>query len=220
MTDELPADEITTVEDEIVVLSKTDRAAFTALYDRYFPRVARYCLRRLFDRTIAEDVTSEVFLKVVSHLGTFPGRTETDFRRWLFRIATNAVNAHLRQSRRRQELWEAAAHCRSQRAATSPSSPGQPERLDWPTVYQALLELDERDQTIVMLRFFSGFTHEEIADVIDSTPGAVRTALSRTLGRLREKFNSPAPPTVPLMQAPMLPTPVPPDRAPGPSPQG
>src|SRR5262249_17853696 len=146
--------------------------------------------RRLFDRTVAEDVVSDVFLQVASHIREFPGRTSTDFRRWLFRIATNAVHAHLRQSRRRQELWDEAARGRQWvRASDSHSSQAEHERLDWPDVYQALLELDERDQAIVTLRFFADLSHEEIADVVDATAGAVRTALSRTLNRLRDPFN-------------------------------
>jgi len=197
MTDEFPASE-TSTDDDPVASAGMDRAAFALLYDRYYPQVARYCRRRLFDRTTAEDLTSDVFLRVASHWGashsgTSPGRTETDFRRWLFRITTNAVNAHLRQSRRRRVLWEAAARSRSNPAGNSPPSPGQPDKLDWPAVYQALLELSERDQTIVSLRFFAGCTHEEIAEIVAATPGAVRTALSRTLTRLREKFK----PTVP-----------------------
>ena len=88
---------------------RTDRAAFAALYDCYYPRIVKYCVRRLFDRTAAEDVTSEVFLKVASSVRTFPGTTDSDFRRWLFRIATNAVNAHLRGTLRRRELLEQAA---------------------------------------------------------------------------------------------------------------
>ena len=182
-------------DDEVVVRARTDRTAFSLLYDRYYPRVARYCLRRLFDRSLAEDVVSEVFLQVASHLREFTGQTETDFRRWLFRIATNAVNAHLRQSRRRQELWEAAARSRHwDHLGSSPPSPAEHDILDWPAVYQALLEFDERDQAIVMLRFFADCSHEEIAAVVSATPGAVRTALSRTLGRLRERFNPCLPP--------------------------
>jgi DNA-directed RNA polymerase specialized sigma24 family protein len=53
-------------------------------------------------------VTSEVFLKVAGGIRDFPGTSAEDFRRWLFRIATNAINAHLRQSIRRRELLEAA----------------------------------------------------------------------------------------------------------------
>ena len=43
----------------------------------------------------------------------------------------------------------------------------------WPAVYQALLELGERERTIVTLRFFSACSHEEIAGVVGATPGAV-----------------------------------------------
>lgn len=190
MSDELTECERPAAEDDLVVRAKTDRGAFSLLYDRYYPRVARYCLRRLFDRMLAEDVVSEVFLKVASHLRGFTGETETDFRRWLFRIATNAVNAYLRQTRRRQELWEAAARSRHwDHLGSSPPSPADRDILDWPAVYQALLELDERDQAIVMLRYFADCSCEEIAAVVDATPGAVRTALSRTLGRLRDRFN-------------------------------
>jgi RNA polymerase sigma-70 factor (ECF subfamily) len=172
-------------DDDLVRRAKSDRAALGLLYDRYHPVITRYCLRRLFDRTLAEDVVSEVFLTVAAKLPSFPGRTETDFRRWLFRIASNAVNAYLRQVRRRRELWEAAARRVAGEQHTSSSAD---EALDWPVVYQAILELDERDQTILMLRFFADCSHEEIAAVVDATPGAVRTALSRTLSRLRQRF--------------------------------
>lgn len=203
MSDELSENEQRVDDDDLVIRASTDCTAFTVLYDRYYPRVARYCLRRLFDRTVAEDVTSEVFLHVVSHLPQFPGRTETDFRRWLFRIATNAINGHLRQSRRRQVLREAAARSRRLNCTDSfHTSHTEPEALDWLTLYQALLELDERDQSIITLRFFAGCSHEEIADVLGSTPGAVRTALSRTLSRLRERFDSSVPPSPTVGQLP------------------
>jgi RNA polymerase sigma-70 factor (ECF subfamily) len=192
MSDDRLSSEQPGVDDDLVLRARTDRAAFGQLYDCYYAHVARYCLRRLFDRTVAEDVVSDVFLQVASHLGEFPGRTQTDFRRWLFRIATNAVNAHLRQSRRRQELWDAAARGRHWERGSGWHPSSAENRVDWPAVYQALLELDERDQTIVTLRFFADFSHDEIADVVNATPGAVRTALSRILSRLREKFN-PAP---------------------------
>jgi RNA polymerase sigma-70 factor (ECF subfamily) len=145
----------------------------------------RYCLRRLFIRPVAEDVASEAFLQIARGLPSFAGRTETEFRRWLFRIVTNGVNAHLRQTRRRQELLEAAA--RSGRFPAEGQLPAS-ERLDWPAVYQAILELDERDQSIVMLRFFADLPHDEIASIVGATPGAVRTTLSRILSRLRARI--------------------------------
>ncbi len=171
-------------------IAPMDRAAFATLYDRYYPRVVKYCTRRLFDRNAAEDVASEVFLKVASNVRSFPGKTESDFRRWLFRIATNAVNAHLRSAWRRRRLLELAASsgklARNDDASASPLEPFR----DWAAVYQALMALVERDQTLVTLRFFAELSHEEIADILQMTPGAVRTALCRALSRLRERLDA------------------------------
>jgi RNA polymerase sigma factor (sigma-70 family) len=70
-----------------------------------------------------------------------------------------------------------------------PAEPRAIDTLDWSSVYRAILELDEREQTIVSLRFFAGLTHDEIAEVVGSTSGAVRTSLSRTLARLQKRFD-------------------------------
>jgi RNA polymerase sigma-70 factor (ECF subfamily) len=176
-------------DDHMVVSARDDRVAFGALYDRYYPRVMRYCLRRLFVREVAEDAASETFLHVAEHLPAFEGKTETDFRRWVFRIASNAVNAYVRQKRRRQELWDAAS--RGGRFAADHGLPAV-EHLDWPAVYRAVLDLDPRDQTILTLRYFADLSHEEIGGVIGAKAGAVRTALSRILSRLRAHFGADA----------------------------
>jgi RNA polymerase sigma-70 factor (ECF subfamily) len=192
MPDDVP--EIEPVgDDDLVVRAKTDRDAFGELFDRYYPRVLRYCLRRLTDRSGAEEVTSDVFLQVASHIGGFAGRTESDFRAWLFRIATNCVNAYLRQAQRRQSLWKAAAASGriAMKSDTSPST-ACPDASDWPTLCAAIGELAERDREIVALRFFAGCSHQEIAGVLGTSPGAVRTALSRALASLRERLDPPS----------------------------
>lgn len=181
-------------DDELVCQARTDREAFGLLFDRYYPRVLSYCLRRLGDRPAAEDVTSEVFLSVAGHMRAFGGRTETDFRRWLFRIATNAVRAHLRQTLRRRAIWQKAAESGQLGSSIADegdavgASAADASAADWNEVAAAIASLDERQQTIVALRFFAGLSHDEIAGVVDSTPGAVRTALSRALARLREQL--------------------------------
>lgn len=178
-------------DDALVVQAKTDREAFGLLFDRYYPRVIRYCLRRLIDRSVAEDVTSEVFLRVAEHFPSFSGATETDFRCWLFRIAANAANAQLRQDCRRAELRQAARTKRAEAfVAPSESNSNASDRLDWPVVRQAIEELDDREQTILSLRFFADLSHDEIAKIVGVSAGGVRTALSRTLARLRDRFRS------------------------------
>ena len=175
--------------DDLVVRARTDREAFGSLYDLYYPEVLRYCLRRLFVRAVAEDVTSEVFLRVAKQVRGFPGTTEEDFRRWLFRVATNEVNAYVRRTRRRRELLESAARSSAIRVADSGDRPRQEvDMLDWPTLYQAILGLAPREQTILTLRFFEQMSHEEIAGVLNLRAVTVRVALSRALERLRRRL--------------------------------
>jgi RNA polymerase sigma-70 factor (ECF subfamily) len=87
----------------LVVQAHSDRAAFVQLYRRHYGMIFRYCVHRLFDRAAAEDVTSEVFLKLVENFHRFKG-TEAQFHNWLYKISTNAVNNHLRKTNRRKSL--------------------------------------------------------------------------------------------------------------------
>lgn len=177
-------------EDDLVKLARTDRKAFGELFDHFYPLIYAYCTRRLVVRASAEDVASEVFLKVAQGIQGFPGRCVEDFRRWLFRIATNEINAHLRQSIRRRELLEAAAQMG--RINTSVIGPllDDTSLLDWQEVYEALGSLTDRDQSIISLRFFGGLKHNQIAEVLEVEVGTIRVALSRALDRLRQRLSN------------------------------
>jgi RNA polymerase sigma-70 factor, ECF subfamily len=176
-------------KDDLVVRARTDREAFGQLYDAYYPGVFCYCFRRLFVRAVAEDVTSEVFLSVADAMRHFGGTTQEDFRRWVFRIATNEVNAYVRQAKRRKVLLESAAQSGALTAADGSQTGGAGvETLDWPALYQAILRLKPRDQAILHLRFFEQMSHDEIAGVLQERPATVRVGLSRALEKLRQHF--------------------------------
>jgi len=96
-----------TEQDILIREARSDPEAFARLYRMHYELVFRYCSRRLFDRHAAEDVTSTVFFKVMNTLETFQGDAD-GFRRWLYRIAINAVNDHLRTARKRAEAYKDA----------------------------------------------------------------------------------------------------------------
>lgn len=79
--------------DELVLAAKTDREAFGRLFDQFYSLIFAYCSRRLVLRVVAEDVTSEVFLKVAGSIRDFPGTSAEEFRRWLYRIAPCVLTA-------------------------------------------------------------------------------------------------------------------------------
>jgi RNA polymerase sigma-70 factor (ECF subfamily) len=174
--------------DDLVVRAKLDRDALGRLYDRYFPVVHRYCLRRLFDRAAAEDVSSEVFLRVAASMRRFPGTTDTDFRCWIYRVATNAVNAHLRQRHRRSALLSRAARLgwwSREEAPSGAADPADVVGVEWADVARAMLALRPREQTAIGLRYLEGLSFGEVAAVMGERDGTVRVVVSRALERLR-----------------------------------
>lgn len=168
---------------ELIAKARSDPAAFARLYRQHYDAIFAYCVHRLFERHAAQDVTSEVFLKAVENFGRFRG-SEQQFRNWLYTIATNAVNDHLRKTARREGLLKAA--CRQINSQTKADEPD--EKLV--VLKQAMFELKPRYQTIVTLRFFENLKLTEIAEVLGSSPGTVRSQLARALVKLRKKLST------------------------------
>ena len=159
---------------------RCDPVAFIRLYRKNYDAVFRYCVHRLFDRAAAEDVTSEVFLKVVENFGHFKG-DEQRFRSWLYRIATNAVNQHLRKTARRNGLLKIACA-----RASEPGTDCEESEAKLTLLKEAMLALKPRYQTIITLRFFETLKLTQIAEVLACSPGTVRSQLARALAKLRK----------------------------------
>ncbi len=175
--------------DPAVLVARHDRVAFGKLYDAIYEPVFRYCIRRTGDRTVAEDLTSAVFLCVAKKIGDFPGRTFQEFRQWTFAIATNEIAAHFRKSMRRTALLSAAVESRR---IESPSASDSIEAgSPWSDVQSALRKLSDRDQSIVAMRYFAQLPYEDIGAILQMTAGAVRTAATRALANLRKELGAP-----------------------------
>jgi len=93
-----------TEDDDLVLKARTQADALGRLYELYYERIFRFCVHRLFDKETAEDVTSAVFLEVARKIRSFKGRTGQDFANWLYAIAANQANAHIRKTSRRRRL--------------------------------------------------------------------------------------------------------------------
>ena len=166
----------------------SDPDAFAQLYLLHYKDVFYYCVRRLFDRHSAEDVTSTVFFKVMHKLDSFDGKA-TDFRSWLFRIATNAVNDYLRSAKRRADVVEKAVI----NIQKKPSFViGCDEELleKKALLKQAMLNLKPKYQTVITLRFFENMKLTEIAACLGKKPSTVRSWLQRATTRLRKNLDA------------------------------
>ena len=173
---------------DLIKQACSDPDAFAQLYLLHYNDVFHYCIRRLFDRHCAEDVTSTVFFKVMHNLSSFDGKV-TGFRNWLLRIATNAVNDHLRNSRRRADIIRKIV--KNTRAESDCVIPSDDKLLEKKVLLkQALLSLKPKYQTVITLRFFENMKLTEIAACLGENPSTVRSCLSRATAKLRKNLNA------------------------------
>lgn len=157
---------------------------FEAWFRDHRESVYRYVRFRLPTREVAEDVTSEVFLKALRALGRYDPRRSAP-RTWLLRIARNAVTDYLRALRRRGSL-----HISLDRVPDLVSqAPSQEERLlreeQLRRLFNAAATLRSADQEILSLRYGAGLGNAEIAETLNITSNAVAVRIHRALGRLR-----------------------------------
>jgi RNA polymerase sigma-70 factor, ECF subfamily len=163
-------------------------AAIARLYNRYARTVFGVGLKMLGDRSLAEELTQEVFLKVWRSSGTFdPARG--GFSTWLFRVTRSvALDLHRRRARRIRPVPEGDTHL----AAVRDDSAGPQEIVDeaWLSwrVSRALDVLEAPYREVIELAYFGGFSQREISVRTGIPLGTVKTRTARAFRRLREEL--------------------------------
>lgn len=164
-----------------------DTEAFGELYDRYVDVVFRYVLFRVGDRSLAEDVTSETFLRALRGLCSvsYQGR---DVAAWLVTIARNIVLDHLKSSRHRLEIATAEVTDPPVRVGADVSGPEQQVLLADASaeLRQCIAQLKADQRECIVLRFMQGLSVAETAAVMGRNVGAVKALQHRAVRRLAQ----------------------------------
>ncbi len=164
--------------------ARTDDAAFTELYEFYFPRIYGYICRRVGDRATAEDLTSQAFLNAVAAMPRY--RPSAPFGAWLFRIATNVLIDHYRVAgRRTTETLEAAETVADDRPDAAEAADRNAERA---RLERVLSLLPDRERRLLTLKYFSELSNLEIAAAEGLKPNHVGVLLHRALKNAHERY--------------------------------
>lgn len=170
-----------------------DHDAFEQLMARYQNRLVGFFFHMLRDRTVAEDLAQETFLRVYRARERYEPTAR--FSTWLFRIAHNLASNQKRGAARRREIpltSDSSAHefggngrILAEKSALMPA-----RQLDSSEVRQlvrdALDSLGDRQRTAVLLHKFEGMSYQDIGEVLGLGTVAVKSLLSRARGKLRE----------------------------------
>jgi RNA polymerase sigma-70 factor (ECF subfamily) len=174
-------------ESDVARAAAGDRSAFERLYRLNVNRVFSLCVRMVNDRTRAEELTQDVFVRAWEKLHLFRG--ESSFTTWLHRLTVNLVlNARKSDGRARTRFEE-----NDDESGGMDSLPGV---LGMPLPPGDMLDLEEAmkrlppgARRVFLLHDVEGYKHEEIADMLGVTSGATKAQLHRARLLLREALN-------------------------------
>jgi RNA polymerase sigma-70 factor (ECF subfamily) len=165
-------------------IRRGDTAAAGELFERHSPALLRFTDRLLSDRTAAEEVTQEVFVKVITRAHQYDGRAEVAS--WLFAIAANACRDRRRRERRASVVPLEAIAEPAQKGEGIESRLLSRERRA--AVRQALSDLSEEQREALVLARYHGLPYSEIASVLGISVGAVKTRIFRAVETLKSRF--------------------------------
>ncbi|MBI5953302.1 MAG: sigma-70 family RNA polymerase sigma factor [Chloroflexi bacterium] len=167
-------------------LRELDAKAIGEVYDRYFSEVYRYVLYRIGDQTLAEDIASDVFVRLLeaAQSGNPP---QTNLKGWLIGTASHAAADHLRRKYRRpeEEIPESLPD-------HGPSLVAEVDQREQKRVVgDAYAQLTADQQHVLALRFGQGYSLEETASFMNKNVNAIKAlqfrapaALQRELGEV------------------------------------
>jgi RNA polymerase sigma-70 factor (ECF subfamily) len=164
-------------------LRNLDSQSVGAIYDQYFSEVYRYVRYRIGDETVAEDIASDVFVRLLDAARRKQG-PQTNLRGWLIATASNAVNDHHRRHYRRPV--EALSESMPDRGPGVLSEVDAREQNRM--VRGALAKLTAEQQHVIALRFGQGYSIEETAAFMKKKVNAVKALQFRALASLQRQI--------------------------------
>ncbi len=177
------------MHDELTLLAKArafDEEALAQIHDIYYGPIFRYIAFRIGDQTVAEDLTSEVFVRLLSAIRdrTAPDKT---LRGWLYRVAYFVVSDYYRTKYRHEEvsLDEGARDLPGD--APGPAAVVS-HKMRWEDVSRAMKHLTEDQQEVVALRFGQELPIREVANLMNKSEGAVKQLQARAVAALSRQL--------------------------------
>jgi len=161
-----------------------NRDALEELYLLHFDRIYSYLHMSVGNRHDAEDLTTQVFVKMLESIGKFRWRS-APFSAWLFRIAHNLAMDHFRANKRWQPEEEVPEPDPGDRSAAEDEAL---ESIGRQSMLEMIGKLSHEQQQVLTLKFVFNFSNAEAATILDKTEGAIKSLQHRALASLQRQL--------------------------------
>ena len=178
-------------EKDLIKRAQKEQEAFVKLYDKYYPQIFGYILKRVADLEIAQDITSEAFFKALKNLWKFRWKN-ISFSAWLYRIANNEIANYFRKNKKYSISLD-----KLKKNGFEPISLHNPEteflkaqeelkkHQDFLKIQEKISQLPIRYQEVITLRFFEKKKIKEISEILGKKEGTIKSLLHRGIEKLR-----------------------------------
>lgn len=157
-----------------------DQEAFSSLYNLHVKRIYDFLFFKTFNKELAEDLTSQVFLKVLKSIKNF---SSDNFSAWLYTIARNILIDHYRSHKETKNIddcWDLLADADVLKEVS--------DSIALEKISKIMKSLSTIERDLLLMRLWSDLSFKEIAQILGKNEGAVKVAFARALNKLREKI--------------------------------
>lgn len=168
------------------VLEKQDKDSFAEIYDLYIEKIYRFIYFKISNKTEAEDLTSEVFLKLWDYLIETTEKEIQSFSGLIYKIARNSVVNHFRDKARRQECSVDYLENMSIDLARKDDIEKVETGIEAENIIKLLKKLKQEYQEVLVLKYIDELSTAEIAKILNKNQINVRVTIHRALNKLKE----------------------------------
>jgi len=167
-------------EELMLLVSEGDLDKMSILFDRYHIRIFNFLLKLTKDWNISQDMTQEVFYKIIKYRNSYK---KGKFSSWIYTIARNIFSDYYQsQKNKDQRIEDVIYHTKAEKQDFIEQNETT-EQLN-----RALNQLSNSDKELVIMNRYQGIKYQEIAEITGSTVGAVKTKVHRAIHKLKNCY--------------------------------
>lgn len=170
-------------------MAKHDFKYFDTLYEFYFPKLYSFVWSKVNDNKVAEDLVSEIFIKVLRGLPKFEWKN-VPFGAWIFAIARNHLKDYYSKNSLKKEdnVDLSEIQIKDESVDRNPQTTAENSEIT-KIIMEEINSLEEREKEVISLKFFADLKNKEIAESLNLSEQNVAVILFRTLKKLKEPLS-------------------------------
>jgi RNA polymerase sigma factor (sigma-70 family) len=155
----------------------------SVLFDRFYKRIFNFLARMTLDRDLAEDLTQNVFLRMIKYRNSFRG--DKRFQSWIYQVARNVFSDHYQANKNRKSDFTAIEKM-GDYMVDNEESADQEEREK--ILHRSLAMLSDEQRELLVLTRFQQMKYEEVAVIMETTVANIKVKVHRAIAKLREHY--------------------------------